>query len=179
LKRLEDELSVSDRAQASEINNQIAEIKVARDKAITGLKQQEKEQVARYDELVAEKIEPIIKEGQKLETTIQEKTGKTIRTAIKFSSIPEPVIIAEVGSTIAVDLISKVQQVVKDRIDQIESELKEQKQRDIEALKLQIDAAKAEAETKMESFRNKLDEQSDVSHKANVHLPDGRWISRT
>jgi DNA-directed RNA polymerase subunit beta' len=172
LKRLEDELSVSDRAQASEINNQIAEIKVARDKAITGLKQQEKEQVARYDELVAEKIEPIIKEGQKLETTIQEKTGKTIRTAIKFSSIPEPVIIAEVGSTIAVDLISKVQQVVKDRIDQIESELKEQKQRDIEALKLQIDAAKAEAETKMESFRNKLDEQSDVSHKANVHQRD-------
>ena len=58
------------------------------------------------------------------------------------SSTPEPVIIAEVGSTIAVDLISKVQQVVKDRIDEIESELKEQKQRDIEELKWQIDAAK-------------------------------------
>jgi DNA-directed RNA polymerase subunit beta' len=172
LKRLEDELNVSDRAQASEINNQIAEIKLARDKTIGELKKQEKEQEARYDELVAEKIEPIIKEGQKLEAAIQDKNGKTIRAAIKFTSTPEPVVIAEVGTTVAVELISKVQKVVKERIDQIEGDLKEQKQRDIEALKLQIEHAKAQADLQMENFRNKLDEQSDVSHKANVRQRD-------
>ncbi len=144
LKRLEDELSVSDREQASEINKQIAEQKMGRDKSIAELKQQEKELESRYDERIAEKIEPIIKEGQKLEATIQEKNGKTIRAAIKFTSTPEPVIIAEPGSTVAVDLISKVQQVVKERIDLIEGELKEQKQREIEGLKLQIETAKAE-----------------------------------
>ncbi|MBN2257915.1 MAG: DNA-directed RNA polymerase subunit beta' [Anaerolineaceae bacterium] len=172
LKRLEEELNVTDRAQASEINNQIAEIKLGRDKTIAEFKQQEKELESRYDEMIAEKIEPIIKEGQKLETTIQDKNGKTIRAAIKFTTMPEPVVIAEAGSTVAVDLISKVQQVVKERIDQIEAEMKDQKQREIEALKLQIENTKAEADTRMESFRNTLDEQSDVSHKANVHQRD-------
>src|SRR5688572_14191616 len=66
LKRLEDEISVTEREQASGINSQIAEIKTKRDHMLNDLKQKQAGLDQGSDEAIAEQLDPIIKEGQKL-----------------------------------------------------------------------------------------------------------------
>ena len=49
--------------------------------------------------------------------------------------------------------ISKVQQVVKERLEELESELKDQKQRDLEHVRMDIEVKRATAELDMEQLR--------------------------
>ncbi len=86
LKRLEDEISVSEREQANVINSKIAEIKTARDKKLAELQQQKSELEHQYDEQTATKLEPIIQEGQRLESFFQENKGKVLNEAVVFGS---------------------------------------------------------------------------------------------
>src|SRR5690349_20635901 len=67
LKRLEDEISVSEREQAAGVNSQIAEIKTRRDQKLNELKQKQANLDQGSDENIAEQLDPIIKEGQTLE----------------------------------------------------------------------------------------------------------------
>src|SRR5512136_2562070 len=71
LKRLEDEISVSEREQASVINAKIAEIKQERDRKIEDLHQKKADMESRAEEQIAAKLEPVIQEGQKLEKDLQ------------------------------------------------------------------------------------------------------------
>ncbi|HRQ23602.1 MAG TPA: hypothetical protein PLF42_09285, partial [Anaerolineales bacterium] len=72
LQRLEDEITVSEREQAADINARIAEIKTKRDARIGELKQKQALLEQGYDEGIAEQLDPIIKEGQKLEKQLQD-----------------------------------------------------------------------------------------------------------
>ncbi|MGE5461840.1 MAG: DNA-directed RNA polymerase subunit beta', partial [Syntrophothermus sp.] len=71
LKRIEDEISVSEREQASSVNSKIAEIKTKRDHTINDLKQKSANLEQGFDETIAEKLDPFIKEGQRLEKLLQ------------------------------------------------------------------------------------------------------------
>jgi DNA-directed RNA polymerase subunit beta' len=170
LKRLEEKITVTEREQASKINSKIAETKAERDRNLADLQQRKTQLEERYTEAVAEKLEPIIQEGQRLERSLQEKLGKTIRTAIKFQD--SSIGIAEAGETIENRHLARVQGVVQERLEELESELKDQKQRDLEHLNLEIERLRATADTAMESFRNELDDQSTVARDENAHLRD-------
>ena len=78
LKRLEDEISVSEREQAAVINSKIAEIKTARDKKLAEIQQKRTDLEHQYDEQIAVKLEPIIQEGQRLERYFQDNKGKVL-----------------------------------------------------------------------------------------------------
>jgi len=86
LKRLEDEISVSEREQASVINSKIAEIKTGRDKTLAELQQKKTELERKYDEQTATALEPIIQEGQRLELFFQDNKGKVLNEAVVFGS---------------------------------------------------------------------------------------------
>ena len=79
LKRLEDEINVSEREQATQINAKIAEVKRGRDRKLAELQQQKAELESRYDEELAFSLEPVIQEGQQLERILQEKMGMVVR----------------------------------------------------------------------------------------------------
>jgi DNA-directed RNA polymerase subunit beta' len=64
------------------------------------------------------------------------------------------------------------QGVVQERLEELENELKDQKQRDLEHLNLEIERLRATADTAMESFRNELDDQSTIARDENAHLRD-------
>src|SRR5690349_23143951 len=66
LKRIEDEISVSEREQAQTVNSKIAETKTQRDQKVAELGQRKTEIERSYDEQVAARIEPVIQEGQGL-----------------------------------------------------------------------------------------------------------------
>ncbi len=168
LKRLEDEISVSEREQAAEINTKIAEIKVLRDQKINGLNQRKAEIEHSYDEQVASRIEPVIQEGQRLEALLQEQNGVAAAKAIVFEATGETIVPA--GKTINSSHIAKVQKNVQGRLEEIENEIKDQKNRELEHIKLDVEKLKAEAANQMEALRNELEDQATSNQSQTTHL---------
>ncbi|HEY4694242.1 MAG TPA: DNA-directed RNA polymerase subunit beta' [Bellilinea sp.] len=170
LKRLDDEINLSEREQAQQINARILEVKQSRDRKIGELNQRKQDMETRRDEQIALKLEPVIQEGQSLERQLQEKVGNSTAKAIVFGAAS--VEIAAAGETISTQQISRVQKVVKERLDELESEFKDQLQRDLEVIKMQIEEIRAQADIEMEGLRNTLEDQSNVSQNNNSRQRD-------
>ena len=170
LKRLEERIMVTEREQATKINAKIAEIKAGRDRNINELQQNKASVEQRFDETIADQLDPVIKAGQRLETSLREQLGKAPRTAIHFPDTD--IVIVEAGITITNQHLSEVQKVVKERLEELESELKDQKQRELEHVRLEVERKRAEADLEMEDLRNQLDDQSSAVRDENSHLRD-------
>jgi DNA-directed RNA polymerase subunit beta' len=171
LKRLEDEISVSEREAGSQINSKILEVKLNRDRRLEELQNQRNDLQSRADEQIANRLEPVMREGQTLERTLQESQGKAIRSKVVFSGSTETTV-AEAGESITAQHLSKVQRIVKERLEEIESEFKEELQRDLDQIDLTKSQARAEAEEQMEALRNQLEDQSAESQNQNSRLRD-------
>jgi DNA-directed RNA polymerase subunit beta' len=170
LKRLEEKINAVEREQGTRINAKIAETKADRDRKLAEFQQRRTEMEERYDETVAEKLEPVMKEGQMLERSLQETMGKVTRTPIVFAETSTQV--AESGETVSSQHLLRVQQVVKDRLEELESELRGQKERDLETIKLDVERLRATADLAMEGLRNELDDQSSQVRGENARLRD-------
>ena len=161
LKRLEDEISVSEREQAAEINAKIAEIKTKRDHTISDINQKRTNLEQNYDEVIAEKLDPVIKEGQKLEKVLQDQMGEAAKKIIVFELTGEKIL--DAGDKVATKHISQVQKIVKTKLEALENELKDERAKEIEGLKMDVGRVKADAEMQMEALRSQLEEQTTVS----------------
>jgi DNA-directed RNA polymerase subunit beta' len=170
LKRLEDEISVSEREQADGINAKIAEVKIKRDQKINELKMKQATLEQGYDENIAEQLDPIIKEGQKLEKMLQEQMGEAARKAIVFESTGEKVL--DAGDKVASKHITQVQKIVQKKLESLENELKDKKEKEIEGLKTQTATIKAQADQDMEALRGELENQSSASSNQSSRLRD-------
>ncbi len=170
LKRLEDEISVSEREQANQINEKIKQVKLERDRKLGELQQQKADLQARSDEQIANNLEPVIKEGQRLEASLQERQGQTTTKPIVFEATKQTIV--ETGKVISQQHISGIQRAVKERLDELENETRERLQRDIEQITMEIGRIRAEAEEAMEALRNQLEDQSFVSQNQNSRVRD-------
>jgi len=170
LKRLEDEINVSEREQANQINEKIKQVKIERDRKLAELQQQKADLQSRSDEQIAASLEPVIKEGQRLEGTLQERLGQTATRPVVFEAAN--VTIVETGNQIAQSHISLIQRAVKERLDELEKETRENLKRDIEQISMEINRIRAEAEEAMEALRNQLEDQSFVSQGQNSRVRD-------
>ncbi len=170
LKRLEDELSVSEREQAATINTKIAAVKTQRDQTVAELNQRKSDIERSYDEQIASRLEPVIQEGQRLETQLQEQNGVAAAKAIVFNATGE--VIVKAGEIISAAHISKVQKNVREQLEAVENELKDQKARELEHIKLEIERIRAEAAEQMESLRNQLEDQASTSKDQSSHVRD-------
>ncbi len=170
LRRLEDEISVSEREHANQINARILEIKMARDRKISELQLRKTDLEARADEQVAALIEPVMQEGQRLDRMLQDRIGSSVDVDVVFTSADE--IIARAGETISSAQLTKVQQVAKKRLEEIEKENKGEVDRQLEQIKMSMAQVRAEAEEQMEQLRNQLEDQSAESQSQTSHLRD-------
>jgi DNA-directed RNA polymerase subunit beta' len=170
LKRLEDEISVSEREQADQINAKILEIKKDRDRKLEDLHQRKADLESRSEEQIASKLEPVIQEGQRLERDLQEKLDKVSKSQIVFGNTS--LVIVETGETVATSHIARVQKNVKRQLEEIEEEIKGQLERDIEQIKQDTLVVRADAEEQMEALRNQLEDQSMASQGQNSRLRD-------
>ena len=170
IKRIDDELSSINDEKAGKINTQILEVKKNRDHKLAELNQNKKELETNSEELIAKKLEPEIQAGQSLEKTLQEKMGTVSRKALLFESTKE--VVVEAGETIDQKHISKVQQIVKAHLDDIEKMENERLNRDLEQIKMDMAKVKAEADEKMQSLRNELEDQANASSDQTVHQKD-------
>ncbi len=170
LNRLEDEISGSEKKIAQEINQKILEVKGNRDRKLAEIQEQRNELQSSNEEQVAHKLDPIMKEGQRLESELQEKIGQKINANIVFSSTGA--IVASNGETIGNQHIAQIQKVVKENLEEIESDYKGQLQRDLERLEMDKLQVRAEAEEQMEALRNQLVDQSTETQSQNSTLRD-------
>ncbi len=155
LARLEEEYAGGDSDIKDETTTQLDTLKTSRDELLESLVQQVEEIKASYDEKTAAELDPVMKKGQQLEMDLQEKNGTSTRRAITFPGTD--IVIVEAGDTISNQHLGSVQQVVKERLEDIETELKDQRQRELEHLKLDMARVRAETEQKLTEMREDLE----------------------
>jgi DNA-directed RNA polymerase subunit beta' len=161
LKRIEDEIGRLEKEQADGLNQRIAQIKANRKKRLEDLEERKRQVEESFSEDVAARIDPIIREGQSLERSLTEKLDKTIRAAIRFNETDT--LIADKGETITSDHITRVQEVVKVRLDEIEATGKEKRNRELERITLQVDKVKAESDLAMAELRDAVDDDGSTA----------------
>jgi len=172
LKRLEDEISLSGRELGEKTNAQIAEVKLNRDSALQELEDKRETEQGSFDEQVGKRIEPVIKEGQRLESEIQTRMGKKIRKAIIFKALDKEVTIVEVGTVVASSHLGEVQSIVKEMIEDLESDLRIMHEQAQEKFNLQKESIKAEADLRMEELRVELEDQAEETKTESSRLRD-------
>jgi DNA-directed RNA polymerase subunit beta' len=170
LKRLEEKITTTEREQAAKINAKIAEIKASRDRSLSELQQKQTQLEQRYDESLAEELDPIIKSGQRMEAYLREHMNETNRTDLHFPD--SEFVISKAGETISSAQLTKVQNYIKENLEELENDIKDQKQRDLEHIRMEREQIRAEAEMGMEELRNTLDDQSTQVRDENAHLRD-------
>jgi DNA-directed RNA polymerase subunit beta' len=170
LVRLEEQLATTEREQNTRVNAKIAEMKSMRDHRTNELQTEQDAIETRYNEEIASQLAPIMNEGQRLENALQEKDGKTIRKAIVFSA--KDTIIAEAGETISGQHLSKVQELIKDSLEELEGGLTGQKEREVEKLELEKETLAADAEIGLVELRTQLEDQSVTTRAEITHLRD-------
>ncbi len=172
LKRLEDEISVSERELIEKVNSQIAETKKQRDRKIKEIDAQIESINRAYDEEVSDLFEPVIAEGQRLERELNEKLGHSVRKPIVFSVDGFEQTIIDAGEEVTPKHLSRVQKIVNDRMELLEKDLKAEKNQKVEELQLQKEAIRAESELVMEGIRNQLEDQEAATKTENARMRD-------
>ena len=170
LKKLQEEINVSEREQASAINAKIAEVKTGRDKKLQELQAQKTKIEERYDEETATKLDPVIKEGQALEAQLQERIASVTSVPVILTSTN--VVVAEAGAKIGNEHLKKIQKLVKARLDEIETELKDQKERELEQNTMEKETVRAEADLEMNGLRNQLEDKTLENKSQTSHQRD-------
>ena len=170
LLKLEEKIITAEREQGQKINLKIAELKAGRDRKLAEMQHIRTEIERRYDEVITTRLDPIVQAGQRLEQNLREQMGQALRTAIHFPDTE--IVVVDSGMTISSQHLSKVQKIVRQRLDDLEAELKDQKQRELEHLKMGVDQLRAEADLGMEELRNQLDDQSSSVRDENARLRD-------
>ena len=170
LKRIEDEISVTEREQAAGINSKIAEIKTTRDHTLSAINQKRTNLEQGYDEVIAEKLEPVIKEGQKLEKLLQGQMGEHAKKAVVFELTDEKIL--DAGDKVAAKHLTQVQKIVQKNLEAVENELKDQRAKELEDLKMDAGRVKADADMKMEALRSQLEDQTSASSNQSSRMRD-------
>src|SRR5215208_6489136 len=170
LKRLEDEITVSEREQATTVNSKIAEVKTKRDHMLSDIKQKTANLEQGYDEVIAEKLDPVIKEGQKLEKLLQGQIGEAAKKAVVFELTGEKIL--DANDKVAAKHLTQVQKIVQKNIEIVENEVKDQRAREIEELKMDSGRIKADAEMQMEALRSQLEDQTSASSNQSSRMRD-------
>ncbi|HET6821723.1 MAG TPA: DNA-directed RNA polymerase subunit beta', partial [Anaerolineales bacterium] len=170
LKRLEDEITVSEREQASTVNSKIAEDKTKRDHTLNDLRQKSASLEQGYDEVIAEKLDPVIKEGQKLEKLLQGQMGEPAKKAVVFELTNEKIL--DAGDKVAAKHLTQVQKIVQKHLETVEGEMKDQRAREMEELKMEMGRVRADAEMQMEALRSQLEDQTTVSSNQSSRMRD-------
>ncbi len=168
LARLDEKIASEEREQGAKSNAKIAELKASRDQIQEELENKKLSIEQQYDELIAEKLEPIIKAGQRTEQNLQDQLGKPAKKAIKFPDTD--ILIVDKGITIENKHLANVQDIVKSRLEELENELKEQKQQELENINLEIEKNRAETDLALEDLRFTMDEQFDAIREENKNL---------
>ena len=156
LGRLEEEITENFKEELNVLENRIDEIKNERDKKIAHYKDEKQKLEVTIDELIAQKMEPIIKEGRQLESKIKDKEGSTVRKEIRFAAAD--ITLVSPGEKVEVKVLSTIQGAVKSKLEEIEQSIRTNIDQQIQENDLSIAKVQAEADTNLIDFNNQYEE---------------------
>ena len=154
LKRIEEALALRAKEEKEALKQRRADIRAEKKERLAELSNRKKEIQAAYDEDVAEEIAPVMREGQRLESSLSDKQGKTIRSPIHFQALD--VAIAEKGDEINKDHLKKVQKSVRSHLDKVESTFKKQRDQKLAALKMEGETVKADTDLALSQIEDTI-----------------------
>ena len=147
LNKLDEEISDFDIKQKDEIETKVAEIKERSDMALAALEASRSAMEKDFDEQTATLLEPVMKEGRRLDENLQEEMGVAARKEIVFNATGDTIV--EAGTVIASQHITKVQEVVRDYLSKVESDLREKKDASFALVDQEIETLKATSEEEL------------------------------
>ncbi len=157
LNKLDEEINGAAVKHDAMTSANLEDIKERSQAAHAALEQRRAATIQEFDEQTAALLEPVMKEGQRLDESLQEKMGSSISKDIVFSATGD--VIAEAGSVIASQHISRVQKAVQDSLHKIESELQEQKDEKIAAIDAEIEALQGTLDEEVSLIKDQLEDQ--------------------
>jgi len=170
LARLDEEIAEIESEYSEQLTNQISEIETGRDERLSELDDQADQIEKRYDEELAARLDPVIKEGQRLEERLRDDVGKPAKQVITFSATD--MVIVDKGQEISNKHLADVQNVVKSYLEELEKEINSSKQRELEHIKLNVASTKAETDMAITELRANVDEESTVVRNEKLALRD-------
>ena len=158
LARLDEEIAEAEKGQTAETEEQIAVLVDARDERLIELEARATQIESQYEEDLAAQLDPIIKEGQRLETELQEKDGKKTRKNITFKAAD--LTIVKNGEEVGKDHLALVQEAVKSKMEELEATAQEAKQRELERNTIETASVKAESDQAINLLRAEAEDQA-------------------
>ena len=161
LKRLDEDAGREEKRRLDEINQKIASLKQHRDKKLGDLEGKRDAIREKFEADAAEKIDPVMKEAQKLERSLTDKVDTTIRVPIEFSYTGE--VIADKGETIGRKHTQALTKMVQAYVGKLEGDLKEKRDRQLEKIKEDVEKARAEADMSIAQLRTDVETGPNVA----------------
>ena len=156
LNRLEDEVRSKYQDELNQFESRVAEIRTASEQQIQELESRKKELDNKVDDLIGQGMDPIIKEGQALEQIIQEKEGTVTKKDLAFKSAGVTLVTA--GDTIESKVLAKIQEIVKQKIEDIEEDIRNQNNKEKQDIDLAIKKVKEEVDPSLIAINDQIDE---------------------
>ena len=159
----------SDEGEIGEdLSQEIKQKEQEREEKLAKLNAKQDEVKARFDEQIAAELEPVIKQGQQLEKTLQDSIDEAAKADMIFPDTDA--VIVKKGEKISTSQIANVQDVVKQRLAEIEESLKEAKENELEHIKLDVARVRAETTQEISQLRDDLDTAIDSAQSEYKHL---------
>lgn len=156
INRLQDDIPQNEIDQINNIKSRIEEIQSDSQKQIKEFEERKSDLNQKIDELIGQKMDPIIKEGQQLEQRITEKEGSTVRKDLVFESAG--MLILESGGKIEQKLLSLVQETVKTKLEETETNVRDEINKEFAEIDLMIEKVRHETDENLAALNDQLDE---------------------
>ncbi len=158
LAKLDEEIKNFDIEQNSIAKAKVADIEERRDTALGALEASRTAMEENFDEQTATLIEPVMKEGRRLDESLQEQMGVAASKDIVFSTTGD--LVVEAGTIIASQHISKVQEIVREHLHKVEDDLRSQKDKQFGLIDQEIETLKATSNEEQSLLYNQNEDQA-------------------
>jgi DNA-directed RNA polymerase subunit beta' len=145
----------SDEGEVGEdFSDEIKHKELEREERLEELEAKQEEINSKFDEQIASELDPVIKHGQRLEKTLQDSIDEAAKDDLIFPDTEATIV--KKGEKISTSHIANIQDVVKQRLAEIEESLKETKENELELIKLDVARVRAETTQEIGQLRENL-----------------------
>jgi len=159
LEQLETRFTSDEGEIGEDLSDEIKLKELEREERLVELEAKQEEIISRFDEQIASELDPVIKQGQRLEKTLQDNINEAAKDDLIFPDTD--VTIVKKGEKISTSHIANIQDVVKQRLSEIEESLKEAKENELEHIKMDVARVRAETTQEIGQLRENLDKTLD------------------
>ncbi len=172
LKRVDEELARQEALVGEEFDQEIEELRLGRDEDLETLKAEIAEINTRYNNEFAQASDQVIREAQNLQQRIEAQIGMPASTDIRFEAAD--IDVAAAGETITNDHLTKIQDAVNARLNELQADIEERRQAEITqreaAISERTDVAAHSIEEQQEEKSARLSQVRVVAQESRAEL---------